>query len=264
MSVKSIVHTFFRIVFQFRHPAMIAVAAIVLGSGCVTNGRHILLKEYGASIAPQSNIDLKGVTICVKEFTCAPSLVAMDIKGKGDEPQPYKYIERPHEQDLVWDKEMHALQKQVAKTDQMEIGNMRDGFGIVMSHVYALNNPGEWLTQSLKYDLEAQGAKVVDASQAADADVVVSGTIQHCKTDMYTTVEAQLVIDLGVQPKSGEVWLKTIHTHGATAAVLASEGEYFHAYRDARQKFSILACRQISEAFKVKKESDRLGFSEHH
>jgi len=30
----------------------------------------------------------------------------------------------------------------------------------------------------------------------------------------------------------------------------ASEGEYFHALRDARQKFSILAIREISQATK--------------
>jgi hypothetical protein len=132
----------------------------------------------------------------------------------------------------------------------MEIGNMRDGFGIVMSHVYALNNPGEWLTQSLKYDLEAQGAKVVDASQAADADVVISGIIQQCKADMYMTVDAQLLIDLDVHPKSGDARHKSVHTHGVTAAMLASEGEYFHAYRDARQKFSILTCQEISQALK--------------
>ena len=231
---------------------MIAAAAIALGTGCVTNGRHILLKEYEASIPPQTDLNLKGATICLKDFTCATNLVLMEVKGNGEEPKPFKYIERPHELDPQWDKEMHALQKQVPQSDQQQIGNMRDGFGIVMSHVYALNNPGDWLTQSLKYDLEAQGAKVVDASQAASADATVSGIIQLCRADMYMTVDVQFVVDLDVQPKSDEERHKTIHTHGNTVAVLASEGEYFHAFRDARQKFSILTAHEISEALKAK------------
>ena len=252
MKDKSTLHSILRFVIQLRHPAMIALAAIALGTGCVTNGRHILLKEYEASIPPQTDLNLKGATICLKDFTCATNLVLMEVKGNGEEPNPYKYIERPHQLDPQWDKEMHDLQKQVPQSDQMQIGNMRDAFGIVMSHVYALNNPGDWLRQSLKYDLEAQGAKVVDASQAADADVTVSGTIQLCRADMYMTVDVQFVVDLDVQPKSGEARHKTIHTHGNTVAVLASEGEYFHAFRDAREKFSILTAREISEALKAK------------
>ena len=129
---------------------------------------------------------------------------------------------------------------------------MRDGFGIVMSHVYALNDPADWVKEGLKFDLEAQGAKVVDASQAADADVSVTATIQLCRADMYMTENSDLVIDLEVQPKQGEARRRQIHTHGATAAFLASEGEYFHAYRDAREKFSIFTAHEISESLKAK------------
>jgi hypothetical protein len=59
-----------------------------------------------------------------------------------------------------------------------------------------------------------------------------------------------LVVDLELQPKQGEVRHKQIHTRGATAAMMASEGEYFHALRDARQKFSILAIHEISQTMK--------------
>jgi hypothetical protein len=240
-----------RFVFQLHRPATIALNAILLGTGCVTNGRHVLLKEYSASIPPQADANLNGKTVCLKEFTCAPSLVALEIKDKAEEPTPFKYMERTREQDAVWNTELRAAKKQVSKTDQKEIGNMRNGFGMVMSHVYALNDPGAWLAEGLKYDLEAQGAKVVDASQAADADVVVSGTVQLCRADMYMTEDAQLVVDLNVQPKNREARLRTIHTHGATAAMLASEGEYFHAFRDAREKFSIFTVREISQALKT-------------
>ena len=152
----------------------------------------------------------------------------------------------------MWDKEMHQLQKETAKANLREIGNMRNGFGMVMSHVYALNDPANWVKDGLKFDLEAQGAKVVDASQAADADISVSATVQLCRADMYMTESSHLVIDLTVQPKRGEVRHRQIHTHGATAAMLASEGEYFHAFRDAREKFSIFTAREISETLKSK------------
>jgi hypothetical protein len=234
--------------------AMLSIV-VTLGSGCVTNGRRVLLKEYGPGIPQLSDVNLKGATICIKDFNCAPDMNTFEIKTKPEEPQPFKYMDLTHEQDMVWDKEMHALDKTTGKGDLREIGNMRDGFGIVMSHVYALNDPATWLAQGLTFDLEAQGAKVVDASQAADADVAVSATIHRLFADMYMTESSHLVVDLDVQPRQGQARHKQIHTHGATAAMLASEGEYFHAFRDAREKFSILVAREISEALKTRPQT---------
>jgi hypothetical protein len=65
---------------------------------------------------------------------------------------------------------------------------------------------------------------------------------------MYMTVNSSLLVDLTVQLKTGAARQRQIHTHGATAAMLASEGEYFHALRDARQKFSILVTKEIAQA----------------
>ncbi|HKQ39171.1 MAG TPA: hypothetical protein VJ063_13930 [Verrucomicrobiae bacterium] len=191
---------------------------------------------------------MKGVTVCLKGFTRAPDLISLELKTKPEEPAQFKYADFTREQDKRWDAEMKLLEKQSKEASWTKIGNMRNGFGMVMSHVYALNDPVAWLTDSMRYDLEAQGAKVVDASQESAADVSVSGIIQLCREDMYMTVNASMVVDLEVQPRKGQPSKKQIHTHGATAAMLASEGEYFHALRDARQKFSILATRQIVQA----------------
>ena len=76
--------------------------------------------------------------------------------------------------------------------------------------------------------------------------------LQLCRVDMYMTINASVVVDLEVQPKAGAERPRQIHTHGATAAMMASEGEYLHALRDARQKFSILATREIMLATKPK------------
>jgi hypothetical protein len=236
--------------FRSALPLLLWLAIIIFCTGCVTNGRRILLKEYGASVPVTAEGALKGVTVCLKGFTSAPDLISLELKTKPEEPVAFKYADFTREQDKRWDTELKALQKQSKEASWTKIGNMRNGFGMVMSHVYALNDPAAWLNESMKFDLEAQGAKVVGASQAADADVSVSGMIQLCREDMYMTVNASLVVDLDVQPRKGERRKRQIHTRGATAAMLASEGEYFHALRDARQKFSILATREILQATK--------------
>jgi len=69
---------------------------------------------------------------------------------------------------------------------------------------------------------------------------------------------SRIVVDLAVQPKGGPARQRQLHTHGATAAMLASTGEYFHALRDARQKFSILVMREITQAVKAKQQVENV------
>jgi hypothetical protein len=235
---------------RFITTILLTFATVLIGTGCVTNGRRVLLKEYGPSVSLTESNPLKGVTVCLKGFESAADLVSLKLNSKPEELKGFHYTDFTREQDQQWDKEQRAAQQQKDKRE-IEIGNMRDGFGIVMSHVYALNDPAQWLAEGLKYDLEAQGAKVVDSSHATDADAVVDGKLQLCRVDMYMTVDASIVVDLTVQPKTGAARQCQIHTHGMTVAVLASEGEYFHALRDARQKFSILVAREIAEAVRV-------------
>jgi hypothetical protein len=125
----------------------------------------------------------------------------------------------------------------------LERDRQRGGLGFVMSHVYALNDPAAWLSDSLRLDLESQGAKVVDSSQAGSVDVSLSGRIQLCRVDAYMEVGGDLVIDLEVKNRQGAVRHKQIHTHGF--ASLASEGEFYHALRECRQKFSAIAGGEI-------------------
>jgi hypothetical protein len=226
------------------------LAAGVLGSGCATNGRRVLLKEYSASIPAQADSALRGVTVCLKGFTSAQNLVSLEPTMPPEEPTPFTYTDRTREQDKLWDGEQRAYRKKTTKADWREIGNLRNGFGIVMSHAYAMNDPAEWLVQSMKYDLEAQGAKVVDAAQASTADVSITGTILLFRADMYFVINGNMLVDLEIQAKQGPARHKQIHTHGATGVAMASEGEYFHALRDARQKFSVIAIREITQAIK--------------
>jgi len=236
-------------------PFLLSLIALIalLSSGCVTNGRRILLKEYGPSV-PVIADSLKGVTIHLKRFESVSNLMAFQLKTKAEEIDDFKYMDFTREHDKQWDKEWRALEKQ--KGSLREIGNMRNGFGMVMSHVYALNEPAEWLLESLKHDLEGQGATVVDASRESAASVTVGGILQLCRVDMYMTVNASLVVDIAVQSKTGAARQRQIHTRGATAAMMASAGEYLHALRDARQKFSILVMREIAQALKPQQQAE--------
>lgn len=220
----------------------------LLGTGCVTNGRRVLLKEYGPSIAITESNSLKGMTICLKGFERAPDLIALKLESKPEKLEGFKYTGFTKEQEMQWTQDQRAAS--TLDEPQIKIGNMRNGYGMVMSHVYALNDPCAWLVEGLKYDLEAQGAKVVDASQAATADVVLDGKLRLLRVDMYMTVNSVMLVDLKVQPKTGAARQREIYTHGATAAMLASEGEYVHALRDARQKFSVLTAKEILQAGK--------------
>lgn len=224
--------------------------AMGFGTGCVTNGRRVYLKEYGPSVPVQTAPDLKGAKVYVGKFDCATNLMILELQTKEEEPEGYKYREVAKADDKVWDKEQTALAKSTSQADWKEIGNMRNGFGMVMSHVYALNDPGTWLADNLRMDLQSQGANVVDVSQAVNADVSISGVIQLCRVDMYFTAHADFVVDIDVRTRQGAVQHRQIHTRGATAASLASEGEFFHALRDCRQKFSIFAIREMAQALK--------------
>jgi hypothetical protein len=235
----------------------------LFGAGCATNGRQILLKEYGPSIPAADLTDLHGVTVCIEHIDSATNLVDLKPTTKPEEPENFKYVDRTREQDKQWDTEQKALRKQKKKkTELVEIGNLRNGFGMVMSHVYVYNDPAGWIAEGLKYDLEQQGAKVVSPAEASAADVRLSGTLQLCRVDMYMTESADMLVDVNVIPKQGDPIHRQIHTHGATGAMLASEGEYFHALRDAREKFSIFVSREIAHAVKPQppeKDSARVG-----
>lgn len=95
------------------------------------------------------------------------------------------------------------------------------------------------IADSMKFDLEAHGTK----SRRCFA-------IRGCRC-----------FRLGTDPTPPSWWTfsyspgkandaKGKSTLTAQPARVASEGEYFHALRDARQKFSILAIREISQATK--------------
>ncbi len=239
-----------RFVRNFRcGPPLAALALVaVLGTGCATNGRYVLLKEYGPSVPPQPDRRLKNTTICLKGFTCAPNLMSPDPKTEPEQPPGFTFTPFTSEQSQTWTQEFKAAKKASTKADWREIGNVRNGFGMVMSHVYALNDPGTWLANTLKSDLESQGAKVVDASQSGTADISISGTLQFCRVDIYMKIWGDLVVDLELQPKDRPASHALLHTEGGTVAWVGATSEFYKPLRECRQKFSWLVMREILKA----------------
>ena len=234
-----------------RSSCLAGLAAVaLLATGCATNGRQILLREYSATGPSGPSQPLQGATICIKSFQCTATLTSPDPASKPEQPEGFKYVEYTPEQNKSWGQDFKSVSKSTSKSDWREIGSLRNMFGMVMSHVYALNDPGAWLAESLKLDLERQGAKVVEASLADSADLCVSGTVQFCRVDIYMKIWGDLVVDLELKPKATDSFHKILHTEGGQVAWVASSGEFYKPLRECRQKFSWLATREITQALK--------------
>jgi hypothetical protein len=229
---------------------IVLLTMVMLVSGCATSGRYVLLKEYGASVPAAPDQPLKGTTICIKGFQCAPNLTEPDPATRPEQPERFSYVRFTGDQSQTWSREFKAMKKSTSKADWRQIGNVRNGFGIVMSHVYALNDPGAWLAQTLKMDWESQGARVVDASQADTADICVSGTVRFCRVDIYMKIWGDLVVDMEFQPKSRAASRTQLHTEGGTVAVFGATSEFYTPLREGRQKLSWLATRELMKALK--------------
>ncbi|MBI3853674.1 MAG: hypothetical protein HY298_25805 [Verrucomicrobia bacterium] len=221
---------------------------VIFGAGCATNGRHVFLKEYQSSVPQRSDLPLKGKTICIKGFQSVATLAKPDPTSKPEQPAEYTYIPFAAADSKTWQQEGDALQKRTSKADWREIGNVRNGFGMVLSHVYALNDPGTWLADSLKMDLESLGAKVVGPSDSDSADLCVSGTIQFCRVDIYMKIWGDLVVDLELQTKNHNPSHFLLHTDGGTVAWVGATSEFYKPLRESRQKFSLLTTREIVKA----------------
>jgi hypothetical protein len=175
-------------------------------------------------------------------------VTSLDPKTQPEEPAQFKFVDFTEAQNGIWDQEFRALKKTRPQAELREIGSLRNMFGMVMSHIYALNDPGAWLAETLKMDLERQGARVVDASQAESADLCVSGRVEFCRVDAYMKIWGDLVVDLELKPKGLDASHKILHTNGGRVAWVGSTAEFYQPLRECRQKFSWLVTREIANA----------------
>ena len=127
---------------------------------------------------------------------------------------------------------------------------MRNGFGKVVSRVYAINDPGQWLTDTLKADLVKLGARVVDAPQEAGAEITVGGTINYFKIDIYLSYWADLIVDVQMKPKANPATSLSVHTKAGRVAWSGSSYEYYQSLRECQQKFSQLVIAELEQHLK--------------
>lgn len=234
--------------------SFLVVCSTVIFTGCATSGRHVLLKEYNPTVPPKADSLLKGATVSIKAFGDAFNInnnLEDNVGSKTtEEPQGYSYIKMTPEQEKAWNRDVEARKRSSSEKDWKAIGYVRNGFGMVMSKVYAINSPVEWLTDTLKMDLQQQGAQVVDTSQAGTATVSIEGTIRYFKIDIYMAYWADLIVDVQIRVKDKPPINRTIHTRAGQTAWSTSSFEYYQSMRQCQQKLSRIVLAEIEKELK--------------
>src|ERR1051326_3953018 len=90
---------------------------LLLSAGCATNGRRILLKEYGPTVPVLTDSPLKGKTICLRGFHCASDLIAPDPKTKPEQLTQFRRVDFTSEQGKTWDKDYDVVKKSTKESD---------------------------------------------------------------------------------------------------------------------------------------------------
>ena len=229
---------------------VLPLALVLVAAGCATSGRYVALKEFSAPKPAEDNSPLKGHTVCIKPFASTFNIDDKLPDKDTTEPASYTYVKPTKEEAKLWDAEVNQRKKTSTKADWPQIGYVRNGFGMVMSKVYALNDPGAWLADTLKADLEKLGATVVEPSKEADADVTVSGTIKYFKVDIYMSMWSDLIVDVQMKTKAKAATTMPFHTRAAQAAWSGSSFEYYQSVRQCQQKFSRLAIAEMEKQLK--------------
>jgi hypothetical protein len=187
------------------------------------------------------------MTICVKDFSCAPAFEKPDGNLKAESLPDFTFTRFTPEQEELWSKERGELKRRTTKAQWREIGPIRNGFGGTVGHIYAMNDPGPWLAETLRMDLKSQGAKIVEASQSDSADIVISGVIQSCWLDMYFAIGSHLVVDLELRTRNQGASHVLLYAGGGSFNASGTSRELHKVLREGRQKLSWLVTREIQK-----------------
>ena len=226
------------------------LAVSTLLCGCATSGRRVLLKEYSPTVLRKANSPLTGAMVSIKPFGEMFNIKDLLPDKSTFEPPGYTYLKMTPEQVQMWDRDVVAQKKSSSESNWKEIGNVRNGFGMVLSKVYAVNPPGQWLADTLKMDLREQGASIVEGPEASNATVSIEGSIRYFKVDIYMKYWADLIVDVRLKVKDKPTIERTIHTTGGQAAWSSSSFEYYQPIRQCQQKLSRALIDEIEKSLK--------------
>ena len=116
------------------------------------------------------------------------------------------------------------------RSDKSVVGTVRNGFGMRTADVVSTNDISDWVTKSLRSELQARGLSVVSEAPPASADarsVTVSGEILNVFCDMYMSYTGQVSLVVRVSGKDGEIFNKHYAGEGSAGLAVAATGESY-------------------------------------
>lgn len=224
----------------------LVMVGLLLATGCATSGRFLPLKEFSANLPPQSGSSMQGKSVYVTPFVYANNEERGKSAGKAEEPSAYRYRKMPKDEHASWDSTYKDLRKDFRKSDATRVGFVRNGYGMKMSGVFILNDPGQWLKECLEMELAGRGART--AARPDEADLVVGGTITYLNVDAYMKCWADLIVDVTVTPKAGSATTRTIHTRGQGASNTSSSFEFYQPIRMSEQKLMTILLPEVEKS----------------
>lgn len=209
----------------------------------------IYLKKYVAVVPQSPGSMLAGRTVYVEPFTDQH-----DVEEDWDETEsledPPGYTYRELDDDVLerWEYERSQLEDLIPESQHHKVGWQRNMIGMRIRDVMSVNPPTEWLTESARVELQAQGATLVDSPDAAE--IVVRGSLRHLVVDLFMATWCNVVVDFTIEPRSGQPLSTRIHTAGAqsTAWSGGSEQESYEVLRRCEQKLNYYLMSEIHRA----------------
>lgn len=142
-----------------------------------------------------------------------------------------------------WDELVTDARRQGNKEDWTSIGWQRNGYGMHLADIFAVDPPVVFLEETLKRELQAHGATL--AASAGEADLVVKGDLRYLKVDIFMKYWTDIVVDWEYAPRGGQTTRRTRHTYGENAAWTASAWEFYQPLRQCEQEMMWLVLEDL-------------------
>jgi hypothetical protein len=219
-------------------PAASAVLLLALCSGCT---HPLLLKKYAAT--GRKVPALSGKSVFVAPFTDERRVEWNKSQPLPDPPR-WEAKELTSAQLDQWEAERRKLEDQVPQSSQFHVGQKRNGFGAPIKDLYSVTSPEQWLADSTRMELVAQGATLAQTPEAAD--IVVQGIVRHVWLDLYLVTWVHLVLDLTVTVRGQPPRPTRLHVSDGKMAWSGGDSESFELFTSAEQKLQWYVLQELA------------------